>query len=98
MKCDFCSHDVDRLWCWKVRPVCALMDAKHRMQYEGGAWRACVYCRPLVEDRDAIALAARVAIILRLPAEMPLERLYTVVFAAIECELSQWAAGEVLPK
>lgn len=99
--CDFCGRDSDRLWCRKVRPVCLETAPRHRMIYDGGHWNACVYCEPMVKERDIPLLVARILSIKREFSEMPrqfFDRMYAVIFAAMaDGGPVLWMAGEKWP-
>ena len=98
MNCDFCGAEVDRLWGWPCRPHCVVAERFRLTSPSDGAWWACVFCNPLVRDRDLEALIARVCC--RQPdLPLPMVRVvYPVVFAVIDGEPVTWAAGELWRK
>ena len=97
VKCDFCSSEVDRLCCRRVRPVCVEPDRGKRMEYCGGHWCACVFCEPLVRDRDLDSLVARVSILNKYVAGVPswcLVQMWDGVLAALEDDkVRMWESG-----
>jgi hypothetical protein len=100
LACDFCNRQADRLWCRQVRPVGVEIVPKMRLVHTGGPWNACVFCNPLVQDRDAVALVARAQIVNPPVACMPpqyLARLYDALFDATDGPPVEWAAGDVFP-
>lgn len=103
VQCDFCGASYDRMWCWTVRPCGVFFYAGAlpvRYVYEGGDWRACVQCRPMVERRDWRLLEARARVMDPQGQALPQgyhRKLWTAIFSDLEDgKPGFWSAGQPL--
>lgn len=96
--CDYCNSDVDRVWFRLCRAFGVEPVRGKSMQCERAYWGACVYCRPLVNDRDWKTTAARAAILTGMDPDF-VKGLHRAVFDCIDWTDPErfWESGQRRP-
>lgn len=93
--CDFCLQQVERMWTRRHAGFCML---NPRREYQAGWWCYCVFCKPLVDERDTGTLVARVLTLNPMFDPTDVRAVYDALFDCYYGDVQYWESGRPLPR
>jgi hypothetical protein len=98
LTCDFCHALNDRMWFISHRGFGLRIPILGNTTFVASMWAACVYCKPLFDERDYGSLIARVVTLSPTAMLVPLADIFGTLGQCVYGDWVPWEAGQsVLP-